>query len=774
MDPAIISSRIASPAAKQTPSTTKPEQPQPKTAPEPEVSTPPTTTESSFAATPDAKATPANTSATASRTVSPKPASPAAASSPTKPAAPSATSTVERDVVTAFKGFAQQQRSQAEKVRLSKAKADKESKLQELKAFSVSFKLQSVIPSDLVAIIAKDPAKQRAIQEAARRQAEEVQQEKATKMGSSQSASHSASPAAPATPADPKTAQRAAAPASAAPSNAPRHTPGRAPNQPNGMYNNSQQFRQDRGNMRGQGAPYNAPQQQMGPRMQQRNGAYPGAPYDNRQPPTGPADAASRRTSTTSSKLNAGSMDFRPSASAAAFVPNGSGKPSVASTPRSGSAPPGPPQCESASGLLIKRRPGEPSKKNRNKKPMSIMDRVASEKPPPEQERKWARHDGIKPAHDTLPIFRQPADEEPTDSTMNMTYAQLFEKKRFAPATMSPRQPAHPQVPHQHQLPFHLQQGASRPSPRGPPMHMQNHNMGQQFHANNDDHRMMPSLSAQSFASPRMQPVPMAYPSPAMGQPAQIFQQGMQPVMHYMPPGAPQMAGQFRSYSNAGQQFIPQHPTHMGGPVMMAGPQGAPFYGSPNLMAPQPQMIYPNGQPMPMMQQGGPPMPVPGANGYPSPGRPVGAPMMMQSGSQQNSQQGFPMSPSMQYGQPIYAQQVPQHSKPFFPHNKPRKSRGSQRKVQQQMRFQNQGQVPQFQSPMPHYNQPQHNGNGSGRHNSNGYNRHNNHNGNGHQQHHNGASPGQGPHGASPAAANNVAAPAGPQGPSPAAADEAK
>ena len=47
---------------------------------------------------------------------------------------------------------------------VSKQKADKEEKLQELKAFASSFKLQSPIPRDLVPIVTKDPAKRRAIE----------------------------------------------------------------------------------------------------------------------------------------------------------------------------------------------------------------------------------------------------------------------------------------------------------------------------------------------------------------------------------------------------------------------------------------------------------------------------------------------------------------------------------------------------------------------------------------------------------------------------------
>jgi len=121
-----------------------------------------------------------------------------------------------------------------------------------------------------------------------------------------------------------------------------------------------------------------------------------------------------------------------------------------------------------------------------------------------------------------------------------------------------------------------------------------------------------------------------------------------------MGPGAPQMA-QYRSFSG-GHQFVPPQATHMGGPVMIQGPAGNAFMGGPGMVSPAPQMIYPVGQPHFVPQGTGPPPVMPGSAGYPSPGR--GAPMMMTQGSQQG-QQMYGMSPGVQYGQPIYAQQPP-------------------------------------------------------------------------------------------------------------------
>jgi hypothetical protein len=298
------------------------------------------------------------------------------------------------------------------------------------------------------------------------------------------------------------------------------------------------------------------------------------------------------------------------------------------------------------------------------------LDHIKTLKPGPEKN--WKGNGGLKPAYDTTPTWRQLADDEKPESTMNLTYTKLFEIAPFSTQTMSPPNPSNvvPQVPHQHQLPFHLQQGAhnqsQRQSPRQPPMnlHGNQHGHGPTPPFNGpDDHRMMPSHSAQSFASPRLQNVPMAYPSP-MNQNAQL---AYNPQM--MPYPMPQIT-QYRSLSGS-HQFMPQQ-SHMGGPtIMMQNPANG--FMTTQGMAPGPQMMYtPGGQPHFMPPGNGHPPAMPGVNGYPGPGR--SAPMMMSNqGSQQGHQQPmYGVSPAPHYGTPVYAQQQPGQTVPmrgFAPQN---------------------------------------------------------------------------------------------------------
>lgn len=736
VDPAIISSQLARPGVpKQSGSYAKPEQAvPPQKAPTPKPETAPVSSPAPAAA-PAAPVAATGASrggghdspgfAPIPAQVVPKVNSSAAAVPQVTAEAPNASATVERDVVNAFKGFANEQRSQAEKIRQSKMKADKESKLRELKAFASTFKLERPLPSDLVPIMTKDPVKQRAIQETAKRQAEEAKREKEKAYAAKVESQTTVTIA----PADAKVAQKQApAPAPAVQANAPRATSNRAPNAPHNNYNNNQHFRQDRNMRPNQSQMHGGYQGPSVPASQRPNNRY-GA-HEPRQPPTGPADLSTpRRTSGAGvlPKLNPNSISFRPNANA--FKPDN--KASNVSTPRSELSE-GPPVCQSKSGLLIKRKPGQ---KKTSKPIVSIMERLIADEPPPGKD--YSYSGGIRPAFDTLPVWKQAEEEEPADSNMNLTYVKLFEKARFPAQPMTSPQPipVHPQgPPHQYQLPLHLQQGAhmsQRPSPRQQPGHMNHHVMGQQQpFMGNDDHRMMPSHSAQSFASPRMTPM-VAY---AQGVPPVGMQQ---PV--YMNQGAPQMAQFNRSYSGGGGQFVPQQ--QMGGPVMMGSPNGA-FYGGPNMMGPGPVMMYPTGNPMGMgfPPQGGPPAQMPGPNGFPSPGARM-APMMTPSGSQQGQPPAFPMSPAMQYGQPIYAQQPPPH-------------------MQQQMRGYPQG--GQFnQNQMPHFNQ--HNsGRPNGQYNKNYQNQHQ-------QQNHGGPNHNQ-QNGTHPAASPNPV-PSGPQRPSPEATE---
>ncbi|PNY29449.1 Uncharacterized protein TCAP_00639 [Tolypocladium capitatum] len=600
--------------------------------------------------TPDAKPT--------DKPVAPGPSSANASSrnmtAQAKEGTPSATSTVERDVLNSFKSFATQQRINAEKVRNSKARADKEVKLTELKKFATSFKLSTPVPSDLVSIIAKDPAKQKEIQAKAMKNAEEMAKTKSDPKEKGQATKDAqAKPAEQNTPVSPAESRPARAPGAlqaAGPvgTNNNRHAGPRQqfPQQPY----HAQPYRNNN-----RGGPQHAPpQQQTGNlaqrlrHMEQQRYSQPMAPnqhqagQDARAPPTGPsnnADGFNRRLSGApghmGAKLNPNSHEFRPSPFAAAFSPNG--HPSASSSPRAtvNHVVESPAPAAAHAGQLIRRKT-----KAVDVGKCYILSHIKTLAPP--QGRNWDDNNGLRPSYDTLPTWRQLQDDEKSDSTMHLTYKEYFERQPFSNPAMTTPNPTHvvPQMAHQHQLPFHLQHGAHsmgpRQSPHMPPMQMHTPQHGPVPHPpfGTDDHRMMHSSSAQSFASPRMGQLPVAYPTQV---------QYNQPV--FMGPSNPQM-GQYRSFSN-NPHYVPPQQGQMGGPMMMQ-PQ---FIPGPQGMVAAPQMMYHGGHPQ-FLPPSGPPQQVPGVNGYPSPGRPA-APVMVHQGSQQG-QPMYGMSPSVPYNQPAY------------------------------------------------------------------------------------------------------------------------
>ncbi|TEA22728.1 Uncharacterized protein C8034_v001213 [Colletotrichum sidae] len=685
-DPAIISSQLRAPAKKQT--TVKSEdakllsqlvnkgataeslkvaesKPSTKPAPKPEPakSVESKAPESKAVAAkahdvkPVEKSGPARPSATTGRTISPQ----------VKEGAPSAASTVERDVLNSFKTFASQQRQNAEKVRSSKAKLDKEVKLTELKKFADSFKLSTPVPTDLISIIAKDPVKQKEIQAKAIMNAEEVAR---TKSEPSTKPKETPTKEAVKPTADTPVTQTAAA---AAADTRTRSTPAQNTISPSNAPNRHQNARQSYGappyhtqTYRNDRSGQHMTQQNRQPLAQrirnpeQQKLSQPpnhqnGGGHDMRPPPTGPANtndsSYARRISGVPShiggKLNPNSHEFRPSPFAASFNPNG--HPSAGSSPRSAAAnnvaePTSAPAAAPA-GQLIRRKT-----KAVDVNKCYILAHVKTIPPPQGPGRKWDDNGGLRPSYDTAPVWRVPEDNEKPDSTMSMTSKEYLERQSFAATSMSTPNHTHV-VPsaHQHQLPFHLQQPAHmapRQSPHMPPMPIQNqHGHGPHGpYQNMDDHRMMHSNSAQSFASPRMSQVPITY-TPAMASASQVSYN--QPMMQpYVGPGTPQMG--FRNFSN-NHQYMPHQPGHMNGPMM-------PQFINPQGMVPAHQMpMYAGGHAQFMPPNGAPPQPIPGSNGYPSPGRPA-APMMVHQGSQQG-QPVYGMSPNVQYQQPFTPQQ---------------------------------------------------------------------------------------------------------------------
>ncbi|KAH7321028.1 hypothetical protein B0I35DRAFT_459710 [Stachybotrys elegans] len=671
VDPAIIDAQIRAPPKKHAvaaPDQSKPPASTPlKNGVAPKSDVPVTNTK-----TPDVKPAEAKASDAAPESKAPVAKTTETPNPPTKPvstvtrnmspnasgATPSATSTVTRDVLKEFKTFASQQRMNAEKVRTNKAKADKEVKLTELKKFASSFKLSTPVPNDLVSIIAKDPAKQKEIQAKAIKNAEEMLKAKEAAVKDKPSPAKETQPksaeqpsAAPAT--EPRPARQPPPSQSTPPSGAPSRNSG-----PRQSYNQQQYHSQSYRNNRGGQA--HGPQQQqtgnLGQRLRnmehqkfsqpQAANKHAGGP-EMRPPPAGPSNDMdyNRRFSAVPShmgpKLNPNSHEFRPSVFAASFSPNG--HISTGSSPRSTvnnvAEPPAP---VVVSGQLIRRKT-----KAVDASKCCILSHIKTLKPP--ASRNWDENGGLRPAYDTLPTWRQLQDDEKADSTMHLTCKTYFERQPFSSQTLATPNPPHvvPHLAHQHQLPLHLQHNmGQRQSPHMPHMQMHTPQHGHIPHQppyGNDDHRMMHSNSAQSFASPRISHVPVAYNNSPAPVPFS------QPV--YMGPGAPQMTG-YRSFSNT--QYMPPQQGQMGGPMMIQ-PQ---FIPGPQNMAPQ--MMYP-GHPQ-FIPPSGPPQPGPGANGYPSPGRPA-APMMAHQGSQQGGQPMYGLSPNPQFSQPNF---IPgQHTGPM-------------------------------------------------------------------------------------------------------------
>ncbi|EFY88320.1 PAB1 binding protein (Pbp1) [Metarhizium acridum CQMa 102] len=653
VDPAIISSQLKAPVKRQAASTEQTwsqasegvKNGVPVRAEPPKAYTPKTTEETpteskpspalnlpAESKTPEAKPTEKVTTTGSSSTSSRN------ASSQPKEPTPSATATVELDVLKEFKSFASQQRINLEKARNNKARADKEVKLTELKKFASSFKLSTPVPTDLVSIIAKDPAKQKEIQAKAMKNAEEMAKTKADSgiKDKGQSVKDSVTAKTPdtntsANPGDGRSSRSAAIPQASGPAgNGSRHT---APRQqfPQQPYH-AQPYRNNRGPQHG------TPQQQTGNLAQrlrnveqQRYSQPPattphGLGHEMRAPPTGPSgnvdSGFNRRLSGApgqmGAKLNPNSHEFRPSPFAAAFNPNSHA--SAGSSPRT--------SVNHVAESPVPSAPQTPVIRRKTKKV--------------DVSRNWDDNGGLRPSFDTLPTWRQLKDDEKPESTMHLTYTEHFDRQPFnGPSLAATPNPTHvvPQMPHQHQLPFHLQHGAhglgTRQSPHMAPMqmHAPQHGPVALPPYGTEDHRMMPSNSAQSFASPRMGQLPVAYPGQVPYQ---------QPV--FMGPSNPQM-GQYRSFSN-NPHYVPPQQSQMAGPMIMQ-----PQFIHPQGMVAAPQMMYHGGHPQ-YMPPTGPPQPGPGGSGYPSPGRPT-APVMMHQGSQQG-QPVYGMSPNVQYNQPAY------------------------------------------------------------------------------------------------------------------------
>ncbi|KAF1928540.1 uncharacterized protein M421DRAFT_148530 [Didymella exigua CBS 183.55] len=642
VDPAILSSTIARPdsaaakAAQQTSSTTeKPTTPVPATpatvapataAPAtavPATAAPatvvPATAVPSQPEAPKGAAAKTETKPTTAQPVAEKPASAAksaiAAIPPRKAAKPhDATTNVEHDLLDSFKAF-----SAAEKLRMSErqrsiARENKAVKLNDLKKFALNFKLSTPVPTDLVPILAKDETKQAAIVEKALKQAAETKAsppKTASAVSDPKAAARGTAtkPDAPSTsPSDRQQAQRPRPGQSAYQSASMRdrshQAPAQNPARNHGVFSTRSQINQQQHKQQG-GPPHNGVAQPV--------------PTQDMRVPSGPSQTASGvQTPASNARFNVQANEFKPNPSANTFTPGGNA--SAASSPRP----------DSAASRQEPRRPAitsffggqRPTLKNVDlKQAFSPFDRLA--KSAIEGDKK--HNAGIPFSHRTPPTWDFP------QSNKDKGYKELFEHAPPPQTLASHNGMPNGPMPHQHQLPPHLQgpqgmQHTPQHTPRGP--HVQPHpGQGPPFEA---PHMQFSHSTSSVQPSPRQMPpyVYGAQPQPMPGYPQQMQvpqQYGMSPAMQHVALRGPQ------------GQFVNGPGPQMGGHMMQQNPSSGPYMGMPG----QPQMqMYAQAPGYP--QHPGYP---PNTNGFPSP-RP-GAPMMSHQGSQQGHQQ-----PPMMYMQP--------------------------------------------------------------------------------------------------------------------------
>ncbi|GAB7348122.1 hypothetical protein MBLNU459_g6140t2 [Dothideomycetes sp. NU459] len=538
----------------------------------------------------------------------------APASSSRKPGE-GATEGVERKLLDSFKQFSnneklrvqQHQRVLQERQRVA-VRQEKSVKLNDLKKFSENFKLYSRVPDDLVPILAKTKEKQDEIVSKADSQAREKELKKTAP------AAPLTTPAKPDVPAADKTPR--ALPTGGRPD---------VPNEPASPFHRQRTAQAPRAQNqavpppRGPAMPNSRPTPSQ---PQQR----PGATIANVpspipvMPPSAPSPVRDAGVVSPSSaafpRLNVKAMEFKPNPAASTFTPVSPSVASpVASKRPSVAAVPVPAQFVPAGKIdkpLAERTP--------LKDLFNPVKRMLEKSEEDKKIKDFAANGGIPQAYRTPPTWDCP------EANREKTFADMF--PRSLAASISPMHtPSNGGMPHQHQLPLHLQNvppqmPSAQATPRFYPS-QPHHTPNQPF----DEHRMQYTSSNSSVQ-----------PSPRMGHPSMAYGGQMHPQMQHfaggMPPYAMSPGMQMRPMP-AGTQFGGPQAPPMGGHMMVQQPSNGPFmngpmsqqmpmYSSPGPGHAQPHFANHPGQ------QGGP-------GGYAS--SPRGHPM-----SHQGSQQGHPQA----------------------------------------------------------------------------------------------------------------------------------
>ena len=578
----------------------------------------------------------------------------------------SATANVEANLLDSFRNFANIEKMRVSDHRRQRVSQDKAVKLNDLMKFSQNFKLHTPVPKDLVPILAKDKSKQEEIMEKAQRNAE-LQSSASTKAPDANS--EQTPPKVPEGPRE--NSQSVAKPGdrqdithshqgypsqmsqSALPprdrSQPMQNLPLTSPKSGQGLLSHRLQ---DSHRQHKSGMPISVPnplpiQNVSRPSTRAPNNV---APITTSQTPS----SVRTPTSAMSSKFNIKAAEFKPNPAASSFKPTSD--PSAISSPKSTPSARPTSRGPTPTTFFGNRKPLPAAERPSILRNFNPIKRLKENAQKEGKAKDYSSNNGIKYAFTTTPVWTEIKDENDQRS-----YKDMFEGPTPASGKVSP-QPVHQinhSVPHQHQLPHHLQQGShgaphlqtpTHPAPFPVQASVQQYPSSQNHY---DDHRMHLSTSNQPmFPSPRMQNNPIAYPSP-MQQSAQLAM--AQPLPQYLMGLNGPQAAHFRQYPGAPQMMPAQGP-QLTAPMMIQQPSQGGFVGPPHSMTVpfNPQMpMYPPGQAPSYGGQSQPP------SGYPSPGR--GAPMMVHQGSHQGQQHMY-MNPS-QYGQPVYAQQQPPHSK---------------------------------------------------------------------------------------------------------------
>lgn len=500
-----------------------------------------------------------------------------------------------------FKHFADAEKQKVYEKKRAQATEEKRAKLNELLQFSQSFKLKTVVPSDLVGILAKDPAKQEAIVRKSQKDVEvpavppQSQPAKETTIRKSDIAQ---------IPPFQGGRGRGGLPPSASM---------RLPQQSNMPVRNGPGAPRTGKASQPQAVP--APIPLVDPRGTSGVMGESGLTSPSRSNIHTPMSAAS----SAKFNLNVRAMEFKPTA--APFNPTGSNAPSSPSSVARASSVS---RAASPSAFFGSRKPKSPSQRPSisasfqtiKKLKQDQADLMAKSKKDGSVFKDYSSTGGIAPAYLTQPRWQVSQDNA------EKTYQMAFERSTTASPAVS-RTGSAQAVPYHQHMPN--AQGGPNVAGMSGPQHMPP-NYGQGY----DEQRMpMMQPQGQTFASPSFQSRQPSYASP-MAHPAQLAY-GQQPYF-----GGGQMPMQMRQF--------PGTPHNQGtAPMMMQQQSSGPYMNMPQqfnnqmgMYSPSPGHVY--------SQQ----------NGYGSPGR---APMMMQQGSQQGHGQPMMWSASAQGG-PMYGQQA--------------------------------------------------------------------------------------------------------------------